>query len=482
MRYAFFFLICTSILLSACQAGAVPATGPISQEPAAALPASETPLPTPTRTQTPAPPTVTVTPSPTATASATPTPEPAGLIRVDTLEQEIYPFVQNGNCSLAEAISAANLLAPVDGCAAGVEDQTVIELMPGTYRLTRLDQTPQQVEWAVHTSGVGNALPAIARSLTLRGNGAVLSREDAGDEPFRILEVLYGTLNVQDLTLRGGDAGPEEWGGGMLVQFTSLTLDRVTFQNNKARFGGGLSFTNARLVIRDSQFLNNETTFRGGGLHIMDSKVEISNTRFIENVTDGLGAGLFADHIWMTITDSLFLRNYNHGFHGGGLSIREANATILRSQFYLNVSQRLGGGVSFRNYIYEEDIIDAETDPMIRLGQNDFFQQMETQTPGLRATLEAHPSGAFLPMELEIQIHDSCFKGNVTHFPEDPNWTSAISGVSSAENNYYGDPSGPGGMGPGQGDMVGKRIVFEPFLSEPPAYCDLSLAVEGQPR
>ena len=63
------------------------------------------------------------TPSPSATAPATgtATAEPAGLIRVDTLEQEVYPFVENGKCSLGEAIFAANAGEPKDNCAAGVQ-------------------------------------------------------------------------------------------------------------------------------------------------------------------------------------------------------------------------------------------------------------------------------------------------------------------------------------------------------------------------
>src|SRR5688572_22564847 len=99
------------------------------------------------------------TPSPTQAVTQTPTPLPAGLIQVDTFEQEVYPFVQNGKCSLGEAIFAANAGKPKDSCAAGVPGESVIELMPGEYRFTQRDQTPPQVEWATSVVRVGDALP-----------------------------------------------------------------------------------------------------------------------------------------------------------------------------------------------------------------------------------------------------------------------------------------------------------------------------------
>ncbi len=66
-----------------------------------------------TSTSKPSLPTSTRTIESTVTATAT----PVGVIRVDTLDQEVYPFIVNGKCSLAEAIFAANSGKPVDTCA-----------------------------------------------------------------------------------------------------------------------------------------------------------------------------------------------------------------------------------------------------------------------------------------------------------------------------------------------------------------------------
>ena len=100
-----------------------------------------------------------------------------------------------------------------------------------------------------------------------------------------------------------------------------------------------------------------------------------------------------------------------------------------------------------------------------------------TSIPGFQATLEAHPSGIYVDFHEDAQIHDNCFANNVTINPSDPNWTSGLLGRASvADGNYWGDPSGPSGMGPGTGDSVGKRLTFAPFLTSKPSFCDPAFA------
>ena len=469
-------LILLSFLLSACQPQQTAV--PVSGEPEGALPtASSTASPAP-QTSTPQSPTDTPSPTvePTAppTETATVTPEPAGLIRVDTLEQEVYPFVENGRCSLAEAIIAANQKKQVDTCPPGGEASSIIALMPGTYPLTQIDTTPPQADWAFSTTGTGNALPAIVRTLTLRGNGAVLSRQDAS-EPFRILEVLSGTFTLEDITLQGGEVKPEDWGGAMLVQQASLVMDRVTVKDSIAENGGGVYFTYGALTVRNSTFTGNEALFSGGGLYAAETKAEITTSQFHDNIADGWGAGAYIEDAFITVSDCLFTGNRSSS-RGGGINLQVVEAAVLRSQFYNNYASISGAGVSGRNYIYEDDIAEAEADPLEKLFQSsESIVQMATDIPGFTETLVAHPSGTFLPRKLVIEVHDSCFTGNTDSQPPGES-AAAIAGLTSSENNYYGDPSGPGGMGNGSGDAVGGLVAFEPFLTEPPSYCDLSLA------
>lgn len=474
MQRLFAILILLSFLLSACQPQQ--SLAPVSGEQEIPLQtASSTASPAP-RTSTPQPPTGTPSPTvqPTTPPTETFTPEPAGLIRVDTLEQEVYPFIENGRCSLAEAIIAANQKKQVDTCPPGGEEESVIELMPGTYPLTQIDATPQQVDWAYSTTGTGNALPAIVRTLTMRGNGAVLSRQEAS-EPFRILEVLYGTFTLEDITLQGGEVKPEDWGGAMLVQQASLVMDGVTVRDSIAENGGGVYFRYGALTVRNSVFTGNEALFSGGGLYAAETKAEITNSQFHDNIADGWGAGAFIEDAFITVSDCLFTGNRSNS-RGGGINLQVVEASVLRSQFYNNYASISGAGVSGRNYIYEEDIAEAEADPLEKLLQSSpSTVQMATDIPGFTETLVAHPSGMFLPRKLIIEVHDSCFTGNTDSQPPAESST-AIAGLTASENNYFGHASGPSGMGNGSGDAVGGLVAFVPFLAEPPTHCDLSLA------
>jgi len=350
----------------------------------------------------------------------------------------------------------------------------VIVLMPGIYRFSQADHSPQQGEWAYSTRTVGNALPAIIRSLTIRGNGATLQREGT-QEQFRFLEVLFGTLTLQDLTLQGGNVGKDDWGGGIYSFNASIIMDKVNLLANSAENGGGLYFNLGALTITNSQFNENKADFAGAGVYIDTAKVEIRSTQFSGNHAVGRGAGLFAESVTLRVAESLFYKNVTDGTRGGGLDVEHVDMIISHSQFYQNQAYYYGGGISINNPVVA-GTDSATGDPMDQLGSNPVLPQLQTLVPGLDATLQAHPSGAFQELVEDGQIHDSCFANNITVNPSDPNWAAAMVGKSQAEDNYWGDPSGPAGMGPGKGDQVGKRITFAPFLSEMPAYCDPTLA------
>lgn len=472
MRLTLFVTMILVILLAACQPGVIPVSSGAdrSATPSATASLSIPPSATPSSTSTIMPAAVS-----TATPTPSPTAEPVGVIRVDTLQQEVYPYPENGNCTLAEAISAANLLKPVDACAAGVESGSVIELMSGTYPLEQVDPAPPQDPGVFHFSPTGSALPILVRPITLHGNGAVLSRQASGS-PFRILEILKGEVTIQDLTLQGGDAGPDDWGGAIRVENAVLHLERVRFLHNQAENGAGLYVSMGDVTLVDSEFSENKASQQGGGVYFKTVNASLKNVRFLNNQSKRSGGGLYAQRVTLELSDSLFKDNVSQEGNGGGVNIEGSSAAILRCQFYHNVARIVGGAAAFSILSLEEDIRNIEADPMEALQNDPTFQQSATQIPGFTATLQAAPGGMYRPIKYGNQVHDSCFVGNETRDPNDPNWASALSGNSKAENNYYGDASGPGGKGPGTGDEVGRKVIFTPFLTQPPAHCDLSLA------
>lgn len=416
------------------------------------------------------------TPSPSATAPATgtATAEPSGLIRVDSLEQEVHPFVENGKCSLGEAIFAANAGEPRDSCSAGVQGESVIELMPGEYLFTQRDQTPPQGDWVSSTVTVGDALPIIIFPLTIRGNGATLIRDESA-EPFRFFEVMFGTLTLEDLTLQNGDVG-EDWGGAIYSFNASLDLKKVRFVSNRADNGGAIYLTLGALSALDSSFTENAALFAGGGAYLDSSRSTFINTQFTGNVADALGGAIHSESTTLVIEDSTFLQNKSTTSRGGALYLEHVNVSILRGQFYQNHADYHGGAIFINNPV-TSGTMDEEGNPLEQLDETPTYIELATLIPGYEATLEAHPSGVFQDFHEDIQIHDTCFANNTTNFPGDLNWTAAISAAgTNGENNYWGDPSGPSGMGPGSGDNIGKGISFEPFHTARPEFCDLTLS------
>lgn len=186
---------------------------------------------------------------------------------------------------------------------------------------------------AVHnTFGSPNGLPVIvvdgssANSLTINGNGATIERA-AGSPPFRFL-YLNGTFadsvvaTITDLTFRNGDTNNDE-GGAVLARLSRLTLNRVTFERNRATYDGGA------LVARDSELTLNRTVFEN-------------------NDAGGDGGAMYTLNFNGVITDSLF-RNNQSGESGGAIAFRSdggGQATISGTTFSGNQAGGDGGAIA----------------------------------------------------------------------------------------------------------------------------------------
>ena len=407
--------------------------------------------------------------------TSTPTSLPKGVIFVDTLQQEVYPFEENGKCSLAEAVIAANTGEPKDTCPAGVPGESIISLMPGEYHFSQRDQSPPQFDWLLSLVKVGSALPPITFPLVIQGNGATLVR-DEGSEPFRFFEVMVNaSLSLENMTLQNGDV-QDDSGGAIYASNGSVTLNRVRFLNNHAEHGGAVYLTFGALTVQESEFIENHAGFQGGGIHLDSAKSTIQNTKFISNTTDARGGALSAEGVTLVVEDSLFLKNVTQDNRGGALHLEHVNVNIARSQFYQNQSAWIGAAIYINNPVMSGTSED-EGDPLEQLDDTPMYVQMATLIPGYEATLQAHPSGVFQDFHEDMQVHQNCFANNIILDTYEMNFSSAILARDvNAEDNYYGTASGPSGSGPGTGDGVGRSVKFAPFLTEPPAYCDPELS------
>ena len=126
----------------------------------------------------------------------------AATITVDSTAQE-EPFVNDGDCTLGEAIKAANDDAAVDNCPTGSGDD-VIEL-DGTATYTLTDNV------GITSTGT----PEVTSTITINGNGATLERDAASPTDFRLFRLdTTGALTVNDLTISGGSTSTSNGGAG----------------------------------------------------------------------------------------------------------------------------------------------------------------------------------------------------------------------------------------------------------------------------
>jgi CSLREA domain-containing protein len=169
-------------------------------------------------------------------------PAQAAVFRV-TKTADTADGICNADCSLREAVLAANALAGKDVVIAG----------PGVYVLTR----PGRFE----ESGATGDLD-VRGSLVLLGAGADRTVIDGGGLD-RVFDVpLVQPFELFGVTVRGGQATSED-GGGIRAEGPLVVRDSLISGNSTDGFGGGIAAQ--ELDLRDSAVTGNQA-FWGGGL------------------------------------------------------------------------------------------------------------------------------------------------------------------------------------------------------------------------
>jgi len=254
------------------------------------------------------------------------------FIQVTTTTDEL---TTNGNCSLREAIYAANNNASVDACQAGNATGTdVILLKSGTYLLT-IDGADEQAAQTGDLDIQGNTW--------IDGNGTTQTIVDAYNLGDRVFEVINPappdtiTVKFSYLTIRNGSVPTGLRGGAGILnnQYATLEVNNVIFQENLTlRIGGGLdNIGTARL--NNVTFIGNSAIGAGAGGAIYNAgNVTLSNALFYDNSSSIYGGGL--DNSYRA---SLFNVTFsgNTSVEGGGV-FNDGEIDIINSTFADNSS------------------------------------------------------------------------------------------------------------------------------------------------
>lgn len=264
----------------------------------------------------------------------------AASLTVTTLEDELN---EDGDCSLREAIVAANTDTATDACPAGNGADT-IELGAGTYEFTLTGSD----ENAAATGDLD-----ITDDLTIQGQDAETTIIDANWID-RVIDI-RGAITVifSNITIDKGSAFGS--GGGVFNQNGNLTFDHVIISSSEASIGGGIFNASGSLSIQNSEITSNS----GGGGDVAGlfngGNAVIENSRFSGNTA--FGGGAIENSGILTIHNTDITSNGSAFDYGGILNRRSAEITISNSIINENGGGSGGGILNEGTVIISDTVI-----------------------------------------------------------------------------------------------------------------------------
>lgn len=225
----------------------------------------------------------------------------AADITVNTTDDELNA---DGDCSLREAITAANTDAAVDACTAGSGADT-ITLGAGVYALS------------LGPAGDDSAATGdldITDDLTIVGLGSDGTTDVDGTALDRVFHVVgTPTVVITELTIRNGLTGA---GGGGVRNEGTLTLDRVGLTGNQG-FNGGALQTVGDTTVSNSFLQQNTADQDGGAISHTVGTLTVTDSTFFDNLAVRFG-GAILNSATALLTDVSIDTN-NAGDDGGAI-------------------------------------------------------------------------------------------------------------------------------------------------------------------
>ncbi len=232
-----------------------------------------------------------------------------------------------GNCTLRDAITAANTNTATGDCPAGSPGMDTIGFSLGL-----------QCSLVPCTIPLTSALPTVTEDLTFNGSNTVIS----GEHAFRVFDLGAVTVNMSNMRISNGNSA--DFGGAInmsdaiAASGTTLTLNNVFFSGNHAVFGGAIYQPRGTLTITNSNFSGN-TAGSGGGAILEErtgSVITVAGTSFSGNTAVG-GGGAMALVSEATVLNCTFTGN-SAAFGGAIAKLVLGNLAVNDSVFNNNVS------------------------------------------------------------------------------------------------------------------------------------------------
>ena len=231
--------------------------------------------------------------------------------------------VANDNqCSLREAIAAANANARVNDCNVNIADYHIINLTVAG---------PYDIALPLDPNAPSDSAPRITSKIVLNARGQTIRNHAASGITSLFMVKAGGNLTINDATLRDGNA----FGGGAAWVFAGGTLNlfhsTVTNNNSINPASGGALINQGTLNIFNSAIVNNSalgsTVQNSGdcGAICNEGLLNIANSTISGNRAGGNGGGLFLNFgsvvnlTHVTITGNTADADNNGTGDGGGI-------------------------------------------------------------------------------------------------------------------------------------------------------------------
>jgi CSLREA domain-containing protein len=264
-------------------------------------------------------------------------PQGSAAARGDTqsivVNEDEDELIDDGDCSLREAVRAANLNAQVDECPGGfLGGLDVIQVPAGTYTLT--------IPASNENSALNGDLDVLGETRiegagmfdTIVQAGTIGGSSSNGIE--RVFHVPVASIHVTftDMTVRNGNVSSE--GAGINRSATGPTTieDLYVTGNKSGQSGGGLGLS-GDLTISNSWIDNNISGLNGGGLNHNSGTLTIDASTIAGNITTASGGGIYAPYGVLTNTT---ISGNTAGQFGGGWSI--PNSSLKAELFNVTIA------------------------------------------------------------------------------------------------------------------------------------------------
>lgn len=261
------------------------------------------------------------------------------LLEISSGVQAATIAVDGTNCTLPDAITAANNDTFTNGCSAG-SGNDILEL--------NINASPIVLT---------NSLPIIATNMAINGNGSIIER-DSNVLEFGIMEINNAAVvRLNEVTITGGLDSDGNFGTGIFVRNgASLELNDSIITGNQGgavRFSGAAESHINNSVI--SYNIGSEGNFYNGGVSINAGILNINGSTITGNTNNAIyagGGGLyitdFSGPATVNIINSTLSGNQatnsggaieTYGF-GPGINLTLINTTVTN-----NTTDASGGGI-----------------------------------------------------------------------------------------------------------------------------------------